>query len=110
MFLAYTDDAFSADATGLVLTFGLGAILGPMLTGWTMQRVDPYAFWLVLGATFAAISLYALYRMSRRAPVPAAVTESYLGVVPTASPVAVEAAAGWAADQGGSDRDDDARP
>ncbi len=115
LFLAYTNDGLSTEdmpaaSGGLVLTFGIGAILGPVATGWAMQRVDPYAFWLVLGATFAAIALYALYRMTRRATVPAGETDSYLGVVPTASPVAVEAAADWAAEQGGPERDDTARP
>ncbi len=65
-----------------------------------MQRLDPFAFWIVLGATFATIAVYALYRMTRRAVPRAGESDSYLGVVPTASPVAVEAAGAWAAGQG----------
>ncbi|MDU8942732.1 MFS transporter [Ovoidimarina sediminis] len=104
LFLAYTNDFLSVEempaaSGGLVFTFGLGAILGPLLTGWTMQVVGPGAFWLVLGATFAAIALYALYRMTQRAIAPVEETESYLGVLPTASTVAVEAAGAWAAEQ-----------
>ncbi len=105
LFLAYTNDFLSADqmpaaSGGLVFTFGLGAIAGPMVTGWTMQGFDPFAFWLVLAATFGTIALYALYRMTKRSVVPADETESYLAVVPTASLVAVEAAGAWAAEQG----------
>ena len=59
----------------------------------------------VQGGTFAFIALYALYRMTQRAVAPAEETESYLGVLPTASPVAVEAAGAWAAEQAEQDRD-----
>ena len=104
LFLAYTNDFLSSEdmpsaSGGLVFTFGLGAILGPLVTGWVMQRVNPSAFWLVLGATFCAIALYALYRMTQRAAIPPDETESYLNILPTSSPVAVEAAGAWAADQ-----------
>jgi len=110
LFLAYTNDTLAAEdmpaaSGGLVFTFGLGAILGPLATGWAMQAFGPFAFWLVLSATFAAIALYALYRMTQRASVPTAETESYLGVLPTASPVAVEAAVAWSADLAESERD-----
>ena len=103
LFLAYTNDSLSAEdmpaaSGGLVFTFGLGAIVGPVATGWAMQGMGPLAFWLVLGANFAAIALYALYRMTQRAVTPVSETESYLNVLPTASAVAVEAAGEWAAD------------
>ena len=103
LFLAYTNDALSAEdmpaaSGGLVFTFGLGAIAGPLVAGWAMEGLGPSAFWLVLGVTFAAIALYALYRMTQRAVVPVDETESYLNVLPTASPIAVEAAGEWAAD------------
>ena len=104
LFLAYTNDFLSTEdmpaaSGGLVFTFGLGAIMGPLATGWAMQGLGPFAFWLVLGATFGAIALYALYRMTQRPTVPAEQTESYLGVLPTTSPVAVEAAGTWCAEQ-----------
>ncbi len=103
LFLAYTNDALPAEympaaSGGLVFTFGLGAIAGPMVTGWAMQWQDPFAFWLVLAVTFAAIAGYAAWRMTQRAVVPVEETESYLNVLPTASVVAVEAAAEWSAD------------
>lgn len=110
LFLAYTNDFLSVEempaaSGGLIFTFGLGAIAGPLVTGWTMQTFDPFAFWLVLGTTFAAIALYALYRMTQRPQMPIGETESYLSVLPTASPVAVEAAGVWAAEQAESERD-----
>lgn len=104
LFLAYTNDFLTLEempaASGaLVLTFGIGAISGPLVTGWAMQQFGPYAFWLVLVVTFCAIALYALYRMTKREAMPADETESYLGVLPTASPMAVETAGVWAAEQ-----------
>jgi len=110
LFLAYANDSLSAEdmpaaSGGLVFTFGLGAITGPLLTGWAMQGLNPFAFWLVLGATFVAIALYALYRMTQRAAAPADDTETYLGVLPTSTPVVVEAAGAWSADQAETDGD-----
>lgn len=110
LFLAYTNDFLSVEdmpaaSGGLVFTFGLGAIAGPLVTGWAMQTFDPFAFWVVLGVTFAAIAIYALFRMTQRSMMPVSETESYLGVLPTASPVAVEAAGVWAADNAEAERE-----
>ncbi|MBL3705325.1 MFS transporter [Sulfitobacter sp. BDSS02] len=110
LFLAYTNDSLSSDAMpaasgGLVLTFGIGAILGPLVIGAIMQWFGPFAFWLALGATFASIAVYALYRMTQRAAPSVEETESYLGVLPTASPIAVEAAGAWAADHAEAERE-----
>ena len=109
LFLAYTNDFLSGDempaaSGGLVFTFGLGAIAGPLITGWAMQQFGPFAFWLVLGGTFSTIACYAIYRMTQRAVVPLSETESYLGVLPTASPVAVEAASAWAVEHAEAER------
>lgn len=103
LFLAYTNDSIApqdmpAASGGLVFTFGLGAIIGPLVTGFAMQRIGPFGFWVVLGVTFAAIAIYALYRMTQRAPVATDQTDSYLNVLPTSSPIAVEAAGEWAAE------------
>ena len=112
LFLAYTNDFLPAEdmpaaSGGLVFTFGLGAIIGPLAAGGAMQGLGPFGFWVALGGAFAAIALYALWRMTRRSSVPVEQTESYLGVIPTASPVAVEAAGVWAAEQGEAQRDAD---
>jgi MFS family permease len=110
LFLAYTNDFLSVEdmpaaSGGLVFTFGLGAIAGPLGAGWAMETLGPTGFWATLGGTFAATALYALYRMTQRAVASADETESYLGVVPTASPVAVEAAGAWAAEQAEAERE-----
>ena len=86
-----------------MFVFGLGAIIGPLATGWAMDFTGPAAFWTMQGGTFLVIALYALYRMTQRAQVPVEETESYISVVPGASPVAVEAASAWAAENAESD-------
>ncbi len=113
LILAHTNDFLPAEdmpaaSGGLVFTFGLGAIVGPLAAGGAMERLGPAGFWITLGATFGAIALYALYRMTRRASVPVDQTESYLGVVPTASPVAVEAAGAWATENAEEERAEEA--
>ncbi|MDQ0317442.1 MFS transporter [Amorphus orientalis] len=112
LFLAYTNDFLSTEdmpaaSGGLVLTFGVGAILGPLVAGWAMQWGGPFAFWLVLGGLFATIAVYALYRMTQRAVPSAEETESYISVLPTASVVAVEAAGAWAAEQAEAKREEE---
>jgi MFS family permease len=109
LFLAYTNDFLSAEdmpaaSGGLVFTFGLGAIAGPLVAGWAMQGAGPFGFWLALGGTFLVMAVYALYRMTQRAAAPAEDTDSYLGVLPTASAVAVEAAGAWATEQAEAER------
>jgi len=111
LFLAYTNDSLSASdmpaaSGGLVFTFGLGAITGPLVTGWVMQWLGPFAFWLVLSAIFIVIAFYAVYCMTQNpVVVPTEETESYLGVVPTSSVVAVEAAGEGAAEHAEAERE-----
>lgn len=101
LLLSYTNDNVPAEdmpaiSGGLVFTFGLRAILGPLAVGFAMDAIGPFAFWLVLGGMFVAITVYALYRMSQTEAIPASETEAYVNIVPTASVVAVEDANNWA--------------
>ncbi|WP_406870232.1 MFS transporter [Thioclava sp. 'Guangxiensis'] len=113
LFLAYTNDDLPPDdmpaaSGGLVFVFGIGAVGGPLISGWTMQAIGPQGFWLFLSATFALIVLYALFRMTQRPPIRVENTESYLNVLPSTSPVAVEAATAWAVEQAEEDAPDKA--
>lgn len=103
LFIAYTNDYLevedmAAASGGLVFAYGVGAIAGPMATGQMMEMAGPEGFWLFLVIIFAAITLYAGWRMTRRPRVPVDETGAYLGVQPTASPVAVAAAQEWYAE------------
>jgi MFS family permease len=111
LLLAYTNDFLTADempgaSGGLVFVFGAGAILGPLVTGWMMKVAGPFAFWMCLGVTFMVIAVYALYRMTQRAQIPVENTDTYINVVPGATPIAAEAASAWAAENADTDTAD----
>ena len=99
LFIAYLNDYLEVDemaaaAGGLVFIAGLGAIAGPLVTGYVMDVVGPGGFWVLLTALLVLMALYTAYRMTRRPS--AYATEdnyeavSYAAVVPGASPLAVE--------------------
>lgn len=98
LLIAYTNDYLEHDdmaaaAGGLVFINGLGAIAGPLITGWMMGDAvfGPQGFFLFMAALLAALAVYALYRMTQRAAVPVEDTGThYAAVYPTSSPVAVE--------------------
>ncbi|WP_305969469.1 MULTISPECIES: MFS transporter [unclassified Mameliella] len=113
LFIAYTNDYLQVEdmpaaSGGLVFVYGLGAIFGPLAAGAVMEWVGAEGFWLVTLGFFAAIAGYAGWRMTQRPGVPVDETDSYLGVLPTSSPVALEAAGAWAVDQAEAEAEQEA--
>ena len=98
LLLAYTNDYLSTDdmaaaSGGMVFINGLGAIAGPIITGWMMSSVGPYGFFLIIGLLMMGLAAYAVLRMTQRAETtPVEETASYTPILPTASAVAVELA------------------
>jgi len=74
---------------GLLLIFGLGAVCGPLLVGMAMKAAGPVGLPAVSALTAAALALFGIYRMLRRAPPPRAVQSEFVPFVRT-SPVALE--------------------
>ena len=103
LFLAYTNDflefeQMAAAGGRLVFITGVGAIFGPLIIGGVIDVVGPAGFFLFLAALMAFIALYAAIRMTvRPAPTPES-TETYAPVLPTASPVVMEAVQEYYAD------------
>ena len=98
LLIAYTNDFLehedmAAASGGLVFINGLGAIAGPVITGWIMGAVGAWGFFLFIAVLMFAMVAYAAYRMTQR-PATTSVedTTSYSPLAPTASPVAVEVA------------------
>jgi MFS family permease len=88
----YLDNTEMAGASaGLLFINGLGAIGGPVITGWFMQQVGPPGYFLFMGLLFAGIAGYAAWRMSRR-HAQLFVRRGFRPISPAASSVAVEAA------------------
>ncbi len=69
--IAHTNDFLKADdflavSGGLLLVYGSGAILGPLVAGLTMGYLGPAGLPVTLSVVMAATVLFALYRMTRR--------------------------------------------
>mgnify|MGYP001419014285 CR=1 FL=1 len=96
LLLAYTNDYLdksdmASASAGLLFISGIGAISGPIITGWMMGQSGPWGEFRFIELRFLAIAAYAGYRMTRRAALSLARMRRFRPVSPTASPVAVEA-------------------
>ena len=102
-FLDYED--MVAASSGLLFINGLGAISGPLIVGWVMDRFGPSGFFLVIGTLMGGLTIYALYRMTQRASVAVGDTGVYAAVAPSASPVALKIAQDYAVDIAGEEEE-----
>lgn len=94
LLIAYTNDFLTRDemagaSSGMLFLNGVGAIFGPLITGWMMERMGPGGFFLFIALNFAGLAAYAGWRMTRRAA--PGVTGNFATVSPTASAYAVGA-------------------
>ncbi len=102
LLIAHTNDFLEHDdmaaaSGGLLFINGLGAILGPMITGWLMgTALGPGGFYFFTAILFFALVGYAGYRSTVRKALPADETGSYVTLTPTSTAVAVEIAQEYA--------------
>jgi MFS family permease len=73
--IAYTNDRLNpnqmiAASGALVLISGLGAAIGPVLVASIMDQFGEHSFFLSLALAHVLTGLFALYRMTRSAPIP----------------------------------------
>ncbi|MDQ7260482.1 MFS transporter [Paracoccus sp. PS-1] len=97
LLLAYTNDFLdnsdmAAASAGLLFINGIGAMAGPLITGWLMSLLGPDGFWVYIGLLLAMLAFYAGWRRTRRPAAPVADQQSFAVIAPSATPVAVEAA------------------
>ncbi|WP_299989780.1 MFS transporter [uncultured Ruegeria sp.] len=99
LLIAYTNDYLeyddmSAASGGLVFINGLGAIAGPIITGWLMGSgvIGPWGFFLFIAVLMFIMALYAAYRMTQRVYAPVDETGTIAPLYPTSSLVALEVA------------------
>ena len=102
LLVAYVNDYMeksdmAAASAGLLFINGLGAITGPVITGWVMAQVGPSGFFLFMGLLFAALAGYTVWRMGRRRHTPDA-TGGFAPLSPSVTAVGVEAAVEAAAE------------
>ena len=62
--------AFVKVSGGLLMLFGLGTIVGPILAAWAMNRIGPEGLFIVTAGAHLMIIVYAIQRTYRRASVP----------------------------------------
>ncbi|PWE30127.1 MFS transporter [Pararhodobacter marinus] len=96
LLLAYVNDYLdnsdmAAASAGLMFINGIGAISGPIVTGWLMGAIGPSGFFLYMGIIFILLAAYAGWRMTQRRATPDA-QGGYTAISPTASVVTIEAA------------------
>lgn len=70
--LAYTNDYLQPEdmasaSARLLFVNGVGAVGGPLVTGWLMSIAGPGGFFIFIGVLMVALALYAIWRMMRRA-------------------------------------------
>ena len=97
LLLAYVNDFLEHDdmaaaSAGLVFINGIGAIAGPVVTGWAMGAMGPMGFFAYMGVLLVALLIYGLWRTTQRAAVPIEETGDFVALSPSGSPVAVDMA------------------
>lgn len=68
---AHTNDFAAPDrliqtASGLLIAYGIGAVVGPLLAATFMGQFGPSAMFVLSGAVHGSLGLFALFRMFRR--------------------------------------------
>jgi MFS family permease len=101
LLMAYTNDYLqvedmAAASGGMIFINGVGAISGPLITGWAMGFFGPTGYFLYIGSLMILMSVYAAYRAMVRPSVQVEETTSYAPVGPSATMVAVEFAQEYA--------------
>lgn len=96
LLIAYTNDFLDPEdmasaSGGLLFLNGLGAISGPLFTGYLMNQMGPEGFFVILAILLGLLTAYGFYRMTQRG-ISDVDTSSYTSVLPTTSVVAVEIA------------------
>ncbi|MDP5215966.1 MFS transporter [Ruegeria sp. 2205SS24-7] len=99
LLLAHTNDFLSHDdmaaaSGGLVFINGLGAITGPLITGWLMSDkvFGPSGFFFLIAVLLIVLALYAAFRMTQRPSIPVEETGTMSPMGPIATQVAMEVA------------------
>jgi MFS family permease len=81
------DDDLIAASGGLLLSYGLGALLGPYAASWAIEILGPAGLFAHIATVTASLGLFAIIRAVLRAPVPIADRERFV-FVPETTPVA----------------------
>lgn len=99
LLIAYMNDYLQPDdmaaaSGGLLFVNGLGAIVGPIVTGWAMTQFGAVGFWVYLFAVMGILASYVAYRMTQRSSLYGGEEDydaaAYVQFSPSGTAVAVE--------------------
>lgn len=116
LLLAYVNDFLEPDdmpaaSAGLIFINGMGAIAGPVVTGWMMGAMGPLGFFVYVAVLLAGLVGYGLWRMTQRAAPAPADTGAYVTMSPAASPVILDMAQEvWADEAAEAEEAEDSAP
>lgn len=102
LLIAHTNDYLDHDdmtaaSGGMIFINGLGAILGPIITGRLMSSAfGASAFFLFMAVLFGALAFYAAYRATQREAIAVEDSGEFVPLTPSATPVAMEIAQEYA--------------
>ncbi|MBF0370045.1 MAG: MFS transporter [Magnetococcales bacterium] len=90
---ATTNDGLKRDqmvsaGSALILTSGIGSVLGPILVSLTMTSTGPQGFFWYLAGVHGVVGLIALGRMAVKLPMPVEEQKEYQSIPPRATPMA----------------------
>jgi len=88
--VAHTNDAINQEdfveaSSGLLLTFGIGAIIGPLVASKLIQSFGQPALFLYTAIVHIFIGLFSYYRITKRDRTPIEERESFVSI-PQTSP------------------------
>ncbi|MGH7004710.1 MAG: MFS transporter, partial [Alphaproteobacteria bacterium] len=74
----YSDsENFVKVTSGLLLLYGFGTMIGPVLGAWAMETIAPEGLFAVTALAHAAIMAHAIIRSRMRAPVPIELRDNF---------------------------------
>lgn len=73
-------DEFVKTASGLLLLYGFGTMIGPAVAAYVMQNWIPEGLFAFTATVYVAVVVYTLFRMTRRAPPSPAARETFQGL------------------------------
>ena len=99
LLIAHTNDYLehgdmAAASGGLIFINGVGAIAGPLITGWLMNDhvFGPPGYFVLIAFLLFALGGYAAWRMTQRASIPVEYAGAVSPMSPVGTPMAVELA------------------
>ncbi|MDY6891285.1 MAG: MFS transporter [Pseudomonadota bacterium] len=71
-----------AASSGLLLSYGIGSVLGPLVSSTLMQQFSPLALFHTQAVALVGLALFTLYRQYRVPPMPVEAQEHFVPTIP----------------------------